>query len=271
MIGLLYDDDQVGASRFFIDRIRMIAQQRGAQVELVVVTPSTETALLTQQLGNEFDIVLSRTRRLDLLADLALAQLPVVNRPTLTRFALDKASIPSIAQQAQVRHLPVMCLGTDHRPTWEGPVISKPRFGHGGRDVNRHESLEEALANHRSSVSNDWIIQPFAPTAHIEFRAYVVGSSLRWLLRKQATDGLRANRSHRASIRSAEPDSAIEKFIARVVSVLGEGYYGVDFFYDADGLVLNEIEDPVGARAIYELDLGDPAAELLDLATRMYS
>jgi ribosomal protein S6--L-glutamate ligase/gamma-F420-2:alpha-L-glutamate ligase len=269
LIGLLYDDNQVDVSRPFIERIRAHAHHMGEHVELIVINPTIDLDLLAERLNDQFQLVLSRTRHVDLLTRLVSVKPPIVNRPALTLTALDKASIPLVAMQAKVRCLPLIRLGIDDLPNWEGSVVSKPRFGYGGKDVYRHDSFEEALIRFRQHGSQDWIIQPYAPTAHTEFRAYIVGTTLRWLVQKRAFDGFHANRSHHASVHRTEPDTDARAFVARLVSVLGEGYYGIDFYRDDDGLVLNEIEDPVGARAIYELNLGDPAGELVSYATHL--
>ena len=56
----------------------------------------------------------------------------------------------------------------------------------------------------------------------------------------------------------------MEEAVGRIYSALRCDWIGVDFLPDRNGWVLNEIEDPVGARMLYELTDVDVARLLTE-------
>jgi ribosomal protein S6--L-glutamate ligase/gamma-F420-2:alpha-L-glutamate ligase len=131
------------------------------------------------------------------------------------------------------------------------PYVVKDRFGHGGTQVyliNQIEDIQDFF------YTENFIQQPLGPQPGKDLRVYILNNEIiASVLRSHPTD-FRSNYSLGGNIELYTLDEAQEKAVKRILNILPLDYGGIDFLFDENNqLILNEIEDVVGARMLYNL------------------
>lgn len=131
------------------------------------------------------------------------------------------------------------------------PVVVKSRDGHGGTEVflvRDTQQMQEAV----QKIGRDYIVQKVADTRGQDIRAYVIGGEIVLAMKRSAAAGFHSNFSLGGTAVKYELKREELNVIERVISDLKPDYAGIDIIYDGDRPVLNEIEDAVGARMVYQ-------------------
>ena len=148
-------------------------------------------------------------------------------------------------------------------PSLPFPFVAKPSAGHGGNGVTLVNN-ERELAAYRAAHPEESVIQPLATDLGRDMRVYVIGGKpAAAMLRISETD-FRSNFSLGGKARFVPLGSLAEderEIVESVSRALPLDYAGVDIMHDRGRAILNEIEDPVGARMLYMLTDIDPAEE----------
>ena len=148
------------------------------------------------------------------------------------------------------------------------PVVAKPCGGRGGYAVEliADGGAMERYRLERRERREDFVIQRVAGAPGRDLRVYVIGGEpVAAMLRVAEAGDIRANfclggRAERYRL-SGEERATVE----RVAREFDFGFVGVDFLFDTDGsLLLNEIEDVVGARMLYIYTDIDPVQQYLE-------
>ncbi|MBR3460627.1 MAG: ATP-grasp domain-containing protein [Clostridia bacterium] len=223
--------------------------------------------VITDRLGNDevlamtdgAELVVNRTRDSGLAAFLELRGLRVTNPSGVCETANDKL----LTYERLKDTVPMMETYplTKESELLPFPFVAKPVGGHGGRGVSmikNADELEAFLANTQGRA----IMQPVATEVGRDMRVYVIGGKpVAAMLRESKTD-FRSNFSLGGSAKMV-PISELGRdeldIVEGVCSKLPLHYAGVDIMRDNGHAILNEIEDPVGARMLYIYTDTDPA------------
>lgn len=223
--------------------------------------------VITDGLGNDevlamtdgAELVVNRTRDSGLAAFLELRGLRVTNPSGVCETANDKL----LTYERLKDTVPMMETYplTKESELLPFPFVAKPVGGHGGRGVSmikNADELEAFLANTQGRA----IMQPVATEVGRDMRVYVIGGKpVAAMLRESKTD-FRSNFSLGGSAKMV-PISELGRdeldIVDGVCSKLPLHYAGVDIMRDNGHAILNEIEDPVGARMLYIYTDTDPA------------
>lgn len=146
------------------------------------------------------------------------------------------------------------------------PFVLKPAGGHGGQGVTLIKSSDD-LAKYRAEHPEKSVMQPVATEIGRDMRVYVIGGKPAAAMLRESKTDFRSNFSlgGTANIVPLSELRADECEIVRAVcSALPLDYAGVDIMRDHGRAVLNEIEDPVGARMLYTYTDLDPAKKHVD-------
>lgn len=140
------------------------------------------------------------------------------------------------------------------------PCIVKSRFGHGGKEVfwaNDRREAEEVLAE---IGAENAIFQRPAKTLGKDVRLYMLGGELISCVERLNPHSFKSNFTLGGRARLIEcPPTALEqaKYICKQLDC---DFVGIDFIFDGDLPLFNEIEDVVGTRMLYSN--GIDAAEI---------
>lgn len=132
------------------------------------------------------------------------------------------------------------------------PVVIKPIGGKGGKDVYLCNDKYELNINANKIKDSDFIVQEFSNNPGKDLRVYVIGNSIYKAVLRVSKDGFISNYclGNDAIIYNLNDNET--KLVNKIIESDNFDYVGIDFLFHNDELVLNEIEDSVGARMLYD-------------------
>ncbi len=158
-----------------------------------------------------------------------------------------------------------------------GDFVIKAVAGHGGSQVFSlkwdRERIREGIGK------DDFVLQPMVESkkGFQDLRVYIIGKEiqaavLREVVEERGQGGgrsgkggkheFRANFSLGGRVSLYKLNQAQKEIVGKITGELDFGLAGIDFLFDDEGrLLLNEIEDVVGARMLYECEPGFDVAE----------
>lgn len=254
---ILYERGDAEKSRVLIRKYYEALGEMGFRAGLVITDRLTREAVLDAARGAAFAI--NRTRSAGLAKFLEENGVFVSNPSSVTETANDKF----LTYERLRKRVPMLetHLLTEDKPPLPFPFVAKPAAGHGGAGVSLIKSAEE-LAAYRTAHPERSVVQPVATCLGRDMRVYVIGGEPAAAMLRCSDTDFRSNFSlgGRAVIVPVSELTAEELDIVRAVCrELPLHYAGVDIMRDNGHAVLNEIEDPVGARMLYINTATDPA------------
>ena len=188
----------------------------------------------------------------------------VFNNAAVSAAANDKWQTYLLGRELGLAVLPTERLSSAKASSPYGyPAVVKSVDGHGGAEVYRFFSQDDYAA---FSSSNDvwrFIVQPCSDEVGKDLRAYVLGGEiLACVLRVSKTD-FRSNFSLGGSVQLVPASDEIRETVQIVHKKLACDFVGVDFIRHGGKWILNEIEDAVGCRMLYQTSRIDVAAAYL--------
>ena len=130
------------------------------------------------------------------------------------------------------------------------PFIYKSRNGHGGKEVfliSNKDDLKE---------KDNYIYQRYMPNDG-DVRIYLINDSVVIAVKRTNKNDYRSNFSLGGEVSLYQPSKEMVDSAIKVARLLKSDYIGVDFLLTKDGFIINEIEDPVGARMVYQTSCVD--------------
>ncbi|MBO6062038.1 MAG: ATP-grasp domain-containing protein [Clostridia bacterium] len=254
---ILYERADAEKSRVLIGKYSAALKARGVNAGLVITDRLPQKEVLDMARGAE--LVINRTRDAGLAKFLEDNGLFVSNPSPVTETANDKL-LTYERLSPLVPMLPTLLL-EDTAPPLPFPFVAKPAAGHGGAGVTLIKNAEE-LAAYRAAHPEKSVVQPLASEPGRDMRIYVTGGRPLAAMLRESREGFRSNFSlgGKASfVPVNELPGDVLGIVSAVCSALPLHYAGVDVMRDRGRAVLNEIEDPVGARMLYIFTGLDPA------------
>lgn len=255
MIGwLIYDEQGIKRNVWFAEKLIAVAACYGVELKLKIFAFN---AAYVQ--GNALpDFAIVRTICPEIQRYLQARGVRVFNNFATARVANDKYETFLLGRRL---NLPVMHTVPATQANFF-PCVLKTRAGHGGSEVfwiNSPAELESVPVN-----LNDCIAQTPCSTLGKDMRVYALGGKIiAGILRSSQTD-FRSNFSLGGSVSVAEVSSEQREVVLALHSELNFDFVGVDFIIDSNKWVLNEIEDVVGTRMLYQCTPTDAAEEFLN-------
>ncbi len=132
------------------------------------------------------------------------------------------------------------------------PAVVKAAGGHGGKQVfwvNTQEEYQKVCADLQPGHI---LVQRPAKTLGKDLRVYVLGNKvLAAVLRSNEAD-FRSNFSLGGRVEAVELTAAQQALVQKVLQHFDLDFAGIDFIFDGERILLNEIEDVVGSRMLYQ-------------------
>lgn len=131
------------------------------------------------------------------------------------------------------------------------PAILKSLSGHGGTEVFKVDNKKELDARLEQITENGFILQKPVKTFGRDLRVYVVGEEIvASVLRSNAND-FRSNYSLGGEAIIYKLNDYEKKLAKQIIDLFDFGMVGIDFIFEGDRPIFNEIEDVAGARMLY--------------------
>ncbi len=131
------------------------------------------------------------------------------------------------------------------------PLVVKPLDGHGGADVFMIQNEEELMALMPRYEHTRFLLQRPVSELGKDLRVYVVGNRIIAGMLRTRKDDFRSNYCLGGEATRYDFSAEELALVNRVISLFDVDYAGFDFMFDKGQMVLNEIEDVVGARMLY--------------------
>ena len=262
---ILYKREDAERNRVLIEKYISALEAPGFKAGLVITDRLTKGAVLDMITGA--DLIINRTRDAELTRFLEENGLIVSNPSVVTETANDKY----LTYERLKNAVPMLetHLLTGDGPRLPFPYVAKPAGGHGGNGVTMIKT-EADIAAYRAAHPERSVIQPVASELGRDMRVYVIGGRPVCAMMRESRLDFRSNFSLGGSAKIVPVDSLADderRIVASVCEALPLHYAGVDIMRDHGRAILNEIEDPVGARMLYIYTDIDPAQMHIEYLT----
>lgn len=238
---IIYAKEDRLKNAYFIDRCLEIFASNN--ISLIYLD---EEDVLDYLDDHHLDFVIYRSRNYRLLEQLEEKGIRCFNNSLTNKTANDKYLTYQFLKDHHFKCLPSF-LSIDKINIL--PIVMKSRNGHGGQQVYLINSKQEA--DLKKDANNSYIYQPFFPNSG-DLRVYVLNKKVIGSVLRNNNDDFRSNFSLGGEVINYQPNDEVVEMAIKIATLLDSDYIGVDFLKTKDGWLINEIEDPVGARMLYK-------------------
>ncbi|MDW0112397.1 ATP-grasp domain-containing protein [Sporosarcina saromensis] len=239
---LYYSSIEAKRNYAFIEDLQQHAKSAGISLQLIVDD---------EQPSEGADFVLFRDRTPALAYKWESMGHRVINRSQVNEIANDKLKTYEFVSLLGIRSVPTKKLRTiDEIDSY--PVVLKSVDGYGGNNVYLCHSRQEALDVSTQNPQLQFIYQPFIETNAQDVRVFMLGDEVLGAVKRTGVQSFKSNFTLGGTVEKycLSYDQVTE--VQQIARALKSDYIGIDFLLRPDGSwLLNEIEDPVGARSLY--------------------
>ncbi|WP_027119784.1 ATP-grasp domain-containing protein [[Mycoplasma] testudinis] len=248
-IALIYAKNDYQINHHFADAILKEFETHNHLAKLILIDPNKDEKIdLTG-----FDVIINRSRKIEFLEGFQNKR-HIFNQPDFTKMANDKFLTFQWMKFNSIRCLTTELLNFRKAKDYKYPIVVKKRDGHGGSEVYKFNSYKDLELKNLDPQSH--IVQEFFKNGDVDVRVYVMfGKILSSIKRQSPQDDFRSNVSVGGGGNVYKLTFWEKIYIKKIIKMLPLGYYSLDFFWKANKLILNEIEDVTGSRMIQRLGL----------------
>lgn len=205
------------------------------------------------------DFAIVRAMRSDITEELERRGVPTFNNSHVSRICNNKARTYEYLHKNNIPVIPwISATQSDVPPKIEEyPKVIKPCCGHGGAGVSIISSNEEFEIRRTEIAPDEYLIQELATEIGRDKRVYIIGNQVVASVQRIA-DGndFRSNFSLGGKVEKSTLTKEEEDLIADVCKLFDFDLAGIDIMYHEGRAVINEIEDVVGSRMLYNTHEG---------------
>lgn len=256
---LIYDEAGAKRNEWFIKECILAAAEVGLDLRLKIYRGE---GMIYGKKNPDFVIV--RTIDLELTRWLDEQGIRMFNNRQTEIYANDKWQTYQLAKKLGLPVMPTETGTAAMVSPFGYPAVMKHRKGHGGKQVYLLNSEEEYRRLWEGIAYYQYVVQPMCSCPGKDMRLYMLGGSvLGAVLRTSETD-FRSNYSLGGKVQLVEAPPETVAIARTLYNELGFDFVGVDFIEHEGKWVLNEIEDVVGSRMLYETSTVDVARTYLN-------
>ncbi len=256
---LIYDEIGANRNRWFIDRLIMLAKQKGINLKLILSADNWKA----NEDFTKLDFAIVRT--IDPMINRFFEDFGIrtFNNYVTSSVANDKWKTFQVAKELSIPTMDTVLISEKFKPSVY-PFVLKSRNGHGGSEVYLINDEFEYRKRLQNIDPQNYIAQKVSSKIGFDMRVYVLKNEiLAAILRHSSTD-FRSNYSLGGEVSVAQVDKGQTQIVQKIVSTLNYDFVGIDFIMNEGTWVLNEIEDVVGTRMLYKCTNLDAAQLYID-------
>ncbi len=243
---LVYEEAGAERNRGYIELHEKAGRKRGIDFSLVICNTGLPEG--------KPDFAIVRAMRPDITEELEARGIPTFNNSHVSRICNNKARTYEYLHKNGVPVIPWVSAKQEDIPPkiFSYPMVIKPCCGHGGAGIAIINNDKE-YSEHRASISPDeYLIQELATEIGRDKRVYVVGNKpIAAVQRISGGDDFRSNFSLGGKVERSSLTDEEKNLIEKVCSLFEFDLAGIDIMYHKGRAVINEIEDVVGSRMLY--------------------
>ena len=193
--------------------------------------------------GNKVDFVIFRARNYALLNAIESRGIRCFNNSLTNKIANNKYKTYEFLKE---HGFPCLETFLDSNKL-SFPFVMKSVDGHGGSEVYLISSEDEM-----EPVDKEYIYQGYLAN-NGDVRLYVLNNKIIGAVKRKNGHDFRSNFSLGGEVEIYEPSKEMINIALKIAELLKSDYIGVDFIIYDKGFVVNEIEDPVGAKMLFKV------------------
>lgn len=223
---LIYTEKEAKRNQFAIQKFRK----------------NLDITLVDEKYRGPADFVINRTNDYKIAEYYENKGIRVFNPSSLSKLANDKQLCYDFMVQNGIEIMPTRYNGI--------PAVKKAVDGHGGTEVY--------WLDHAEAFMDGYVYQKPCDTLGKDLRVWAIGGKIICAILRHSDTDFRSNYCLGGSADLYMLNEQETKLVHKILSLVKADYIGIDFVFNSNHLVFNEIEDTVGARMIYdktELDI----------------
>jgi len=267
---LLYDRGDYEVNRLFAEHIQKKAEPIGLSIQVVL----TET--LRFEDADLPDFVISRQRNHRLSQAFEQAGIPVFNSSRVCKICNDKRNTHRFLEGFP--QMKTVFIDAEHPNSPQSlpfPLVVKPATGHGGDRVSLVENESQLQAALADFANEPALLQELASNAGRDLRVYVLFGHIVAGVMRTARSGIVSNFKRGGDVALhtlTDAEAALAQAVIRRFEEQGAplSFAGIDFLYHNGNPVMNEVEDVVGSRMLYQVsDIDIIDLYIIEIARRL--
>lgn len=240
---LIYKAEDAKVNEWFISHLTEKIKKNNIQLDLFIEDGKTE-------IPENIDFCINRSRNSSVNEALEMKGVRCFNNKQTVEIANDKWLTYLLCKEEKISVMETE--KADNFSTCKFPAVVKSRNGHGGSEVFMLNS-EEDLVKMDFSNPFGYIFQKPCSCIGVDVRIYVLGTEIITAVKRSSDTDFRSNFKLGGNVELFTPDDEQLLIIEKLQKKLNTDYVGFDFIMHNGHWVLNEIEDAVGARMLYQL------------------
>ena len=263
-IWMLYDTCDLAINRGFVALMQCAAENAGWKLEAVTIQElifgisDNGQPTCKDTKGRPLPAtILSRQRNARISRHFEKMGIPVYNNSTVCEICNHKPSTHLLLQGLPMMETTVLFKAEEQTPPFPHPFLVKPASGHGGQKVavvQNEAQYREALAK---IAPDDAVVQKISSEAGKDLRLYVLFGEIIGGVLRTAKSGIISNFKLGGQVvfqRPTQKEAWLGEQVIRRFRENGAPLYlaGIDLIYHHGEPVINEVEDVVGCRMLYE-------------------
>lgn len=245
---LIYNSNEIEINKFSIQKY--ISQFKAHKIECVLLNEKNFKHIKTKPF-----CVINRTDNYKVAQYFENLKIRVFNNSTVCKICNDKLKTYEYLGK-EIKHLTIFQKNDGNLY----PFILKDPKSKGGKDVFLINNENDFQNHYRPNM----MMQQFLPNA-VDIRTYVIGKEIVLSIKRIPIETFKANYkiNHKAEIYHLTPKE--KTMIQKIIEKFDFDYVGIDILKAKNGeFYFSEIEDSVGARAVYELTDIDIISQYVD-------
>ncbi|AOV07591.1 ATP-grasp domain-containing protein [Sporosarcina ureilytica] len=239
---LYYETEDAKRNERFIEELINEAKKFSIELQLIVDD---------ERPTEEARFVVFRGRDYKLAQKFEADGFRVFNRSEVNRIANNKLSTFELAVMLGIPTIETHKLYTPKQID-KYPVVVKTADGYGGQEVHLCKDKVEVENIQEKYTNRLLVVQPYIETNSTDVRIFVLGEEIIGAVKRTGVDSFKSNYTLGGKVEKYKPSKRDKLMVEKITSALHSDYIGIDFLRLSNGqLLLNEIEDPVGARSLY--------------------
>lgn len=243
-------------------------RNRGFINDLMLHASRMDIALMLlideEEPDNDTDFILFRDRNTELSSKWEAAGFRMINRSEVNRIANNKFKTFELATLLGVPAVPtIKAKSILDVPSF--PIVLKTIDGHGGDEVFLCHTQDDAEEFFSRFEGRRTIVQPYIESDSTDVRVFMLGDEVLGAVKRIGDESFKSNFTLGGSVEKYTLSVWQETEVRKIAIALKSDYIGIDFLLLPNGdWLLNEIEDPVGARSLYATHDFSVAEKLLE-------
>lgn len=217
---LIYSRKEAQRNKFAVDKFR----------------ENLDVKLVDESYRGDADFVINRTNDYKIAEYFENKKIRVFNPSELSRLANDKQLCYDYMEKNGIEIMPTRYTGI--------PFVKKPVDGHGGNNV--------LMLSEKEAFEKGYVYQKPCDTLGKDLRVWVIGNKIITSILRESKTDFRSNFCLGGNAVLYTLSESEKNLINKIISLVNSDYIGIDFIFNEDKLIFNEIEDTVGARMVYE-------------------